>query len=67
MPNPNVLASYEDEVLYWKQQLRYGIHSKATKEFILAQLRDAAKKAGIEVPAYNSSEFPDFLAKGTER
>jgi hypothetical protein len=60
--NPSELQRLEEELHHWKQQLRYGIHSKATKEYILGELRSVAKTLGVSVPNYNSTEFWEFLA-----
>jgi hypothetical protein len=62
MPNPNVLASYLDEVNYYKYAVRMA-GTKSLKEQCLRQLREAAAKAGVNVPAYNTSEFATWLAK----
>lgn len=50
-----------DELEYWKSQIRSGIHGKDTKEYILRELRAAANRRGLVVPAYNSSEFHAFI------
>ena len=66
MPNPNVESAKFDELEYWKEQLRHGIHSKATKEYILRQIREMAARAGERVPAYNTTDFYNWLMKGSE-
>jgi hypothetical protein len=52
-----------DELEHWKNQLRHGIHGKETKQYILRELTACANRRGIIVPAYNSTEFHDWLNK----
>lgn len=61
--NPSEYQRLQEELAYWKEQLRYGIHGKDTKEYILKNLRDVAKPLGIRVPDYNTTEFGEFLAQ----
>lgn len=66
MPHPGVQMAYDDELEYWKEQLRHGIHSKATKEYILGKMRSLGAKLGIEIPSYNSPSFSSFLGRSSE-
>lgn len=66
MPHPGVQMSYDDELEYWKQQLRHGIHAKATKEYILSKMRELGNALGVSIPAYNSREFSIFLGRQSE-
>lgn len=50
-----------DELQYWKDQIRDGVHGKDTKEYILRELRAAANRRGIIVPGYNTKEFMEFV------
>ena len=59
--NPSELARLEEEFNYYKAQLRDGIHSKKTKEYLLGKLRNVAKPLGIDVPEYNDSRFSAFI------
>lgn len=60
--NPSEFVRLQEELEYWKQQLRNGVYKKVTREYILKNIRDVAKPLGIEVPDYNSTEFSEFLA-----
>lgn len=66
MPHPGVQMSYDDELEYWKQQLRHGIHSKTTKEYILKKMRALGAKLGVLIPDYNSEGFSVFLGRQSE-
>jgi hypothetical protein len=55
MPNPSELARIEDELKYWRNNLKNGIHSKSTKEYLLKQIRKCEATLGIESKPYNGN------------
>jgi hypothetical protein len=55
--NPSELARIEDELRYWKNNLKHHVGSKSTKEYILRQIRQCEAQLGIEGKDYNSNEF----------
>ena len=57
MPNPSELARVEDELKYWRHNLKHHVGSKSTKEYILRQIRQCEATLGIESKPYNSNEF----------
>lgn len=55
--NPSEWARVEDELDYWKKQLKVHVGSKKTKEYILRQIRQCEQQLGLESKPYNSNEF----------
>jgi hypothetical protein len=53
MPNPNTLASIEDELRYYRKNLKNGIHSKSVKEYLLREIRTREVLLGIPSKPYN--------------
>lgn len=60
MPNPSELARLEDEIEYYRTNLKEGIHSKRTKEWLLKQIREREAILGIPSKPYNGNgDFSD--------
>lgn len=55
--NPSELARIEDELKYWKNNLKHHIGSRNTKEYILRQIRACEEALGLESKPYNSGDF----------
>lgn len=51
--NPSELARLEEEVKYWRNNIKHHIGSKKTKEYILRQLRAAEDALGAEHMPYS--------------
>lgn len=60
MPNPSELARLEDEIKYYRDNLKHGNHGKRTKEWLLKQIREREAILGIESKPYNGNgDFSD--------
>jgi hypothetical protein len=55
--NPSELARVQDELEYWKNNLKHHVGSKKTKEYILRQIRQCEVQLGLPSKNYNSNEF----------
>jgi hypothetical protein len=55
--NPSELARIEDELKYWKNNIKHHVGSRSTKEYILRQIRRCEEELGLESKDYNSNGF----------
>ena len=53
MPNPNELERQQQELDFLRDSLANGIHSKATKEYLLREIRTLERALGIPSKPYN--------------
>jgi hypothetical protein len=51
--NPSEIARVEDELHYWRNNLKHHVGSKKTKEYILRQIRSCEEQLGVESKPYN--------------
>lgn len=55
--NPSELTRLEAELEFCRDSLKNGYHSKATKEYLLSEIRRLEATLGLESAPYNSNDF----------